>query len=144
MSLTGISVRVAVGSAFAIACASTPPSPAGTWRHPPSHTEEMWLIICPNGRLEFSGGFLFYNPGFWFYDSENEELRITLGGRTPLGGPFEYQQEHRPQTLRGFDEASRTLVYPFDSSTEHLDFGGHVFFREVNPQVALRLTSRCN
>ncbi len=104
----------------------------------------MWLTFCPNGALEFSGGFLFYNPASWSYDSENRELRITLGGDKPLGSSFDYQLKHRSQTLHAMDRASRTLVFPLYASSDRIDFGGYVFFRESDSRAARGLTRRCS
>ena len=131
MSLPHIAVRASVVAVLACGCPSPPPSPIGVWRHPPSHTQEMRLTFSPAGKLEFSGGFLFYNPSSWRYDPHNQELHIKLGGTMPLGSSHQYQLENRPHTLRAVEAETRTLVYPFDESNKSLDFGGYVFFREA-------------
>ena len=143
MSLRNVASQVLVAAVLALGCAGDP-SPVGIWRNPPSHTEEMRLTFCPGGELEFTGGFVFFNPSKWQQDVLQQELRITLGGTKWLREALQWQLENRPLTLRGFNEESRTLVYPFDRSTETLDFGGYVFFRELGSDVARRLTRHCS
>ena len=144
MCLSKIAILGWIAALIACGSAKLPTTPVGVWRHPPSHTEEMWLIFCRAGKLEFYGGFLFLNPSTWQYDPHRQELRVVLGGTMPLVETFQYQLKHRPYTLLAIIEESRTVVFQFDKSRDTLDFGGYVFFREGDSEVARGLTRRCS
>jgi hypothetical protein len=144
MSLLKIGILGSIAAVLSCGATNPPTTPLGIWRHPPSHTEEMWLIFCPAGKLVFYGGFLSLNPSTWRYDPSHQALRVVLGGTMPIEETFRYQLKHRPYTMLAIDEESRTLVFQFDKSRDNIDFGGYIFFREADSEIARGLTRRCS
>ena len=104
----------------------------GAWFNPPAEFPGICMNFGADGQLEFRGGFVFFNPGRWWYDSAGAELRIELGGTAPFPAELAKNQvRRRPASLLRFDAARRTLVYRLDPGTEALDFGGFSFYRKL-------------
>lgn len=87
------------------------------------------MTLKPDGTLQFAGGFAFFNPAHWQY--ADAQLRIELGGATPLppAGP----PAAGPATgkLLRVDAGKRTLVYHVTPETDALDLGGFMFYRKL-------------
>jgi len=144
MSLLKITILASITAMLTCGAQSPPTTPVGVWRHPPSHTEEMWLIFCPAGQLLFHGGFLFLNPSSWSYDPSQQALRVVLGGTMPIVETFQDQMKRRRYTILAIDKESRTVVFQFDKSRDNIDFGGYIFSREGDAEIARGLTRRCS
>ena len=119
-------------SAFLLSCATvralSEPTPVGSWRNPGSEYASILMHFEPGGGLNFQDGFEFWNPSKWSLSEDG--LLITLGGDAPFVDATAYQLQHRPGSLKRFDEKSRTLLYPFAYCTTRIDFQGFIFFRE--------------
>lgn len=88
----------------------------------------MCMLLQPDGKLAFKGGFAFYEPSTWRRNGET--LIITLGGKEPF--PAEVFKEQAPKHsggLLGFDEKRREITYRFNAKTEFLNFGNFYFYR---------------
>ncbi|MDC8756162.1 hypothetical protein [Janthinobacterium fluminis] len=106
--------------------------PAGAWFNPPAEFPGICMTLAPGGELRFAGGFTFYHPSRWSYDSARSELRIELGGT--IASPAEsanYQLEHHQGNLLRVEAAKRALVYRVTASTESIQLGGFVFYRNL-------------
>jgi hypothetical protein len=44
--------------------------------------------------------------------------------------------KRRRHTLLAIDEESRTVVFQFDKSRDNIDFGGYIFVREGDSEIA--------
>lgn len=103
----------------------------GTWFSPPADYPGICMTLEPGGALNFAGGFAFFNPGRWSYDGAAAELRLQLGGATPL--PAELlapaAQPGAGAPLR-MDAGARALVYRVTPATEAITVGGFVFYRK--------------
>ncbi|WP_317205209.1 hypothetical protein [Janthinobacterium sp.] len=111
---------------------------AGTWFNPSAEFPAMCMTFAPGGTLGFAGGFVFYNPGRWFFDSARAELRIELGGSMPFPAEAARQQiQRRAGNLLRAEPAHRALVYRLTPATETLELGGFVFYRKLACELTL-------
>jgi hypothetical protein len=105
------------------------PTPAGTWYNPGGESPPICMRFVSDGKLLFSGGFVFFNPSKWEFTEAKEELTIYLGGTAAFPAKSAESQFNLRRSIERFDEKSRSLVYSFNSSVERLEFLGFFFYR---------------
>lgn len=116
-----------------LASPAPPAQVAGQWYSPPAEYPGICLHLAPDGTLAFAGGFAFFNPGHWRYDSAAGELRIELGGATPIPPALAAGQpgaRGAAAPLR-VETAQRALVYRIAPAAEAIDVAGFVFYRQL-------------
>lgn len=111
---------------------------AGSWFNPSAEFPAMCMTLAPGGTLGFAGGFVFYNPGRWSFDSARSELRIELGGKMPFPAEAARQQiQRRAGNLLRAEPAQRALIYRLTPATDTLELGGFVFYRKLACDLSL-------
>ena len=108
-----------------------PAEPAlGVWQYPASDFPAMCITFLPGGRLQFQGGFLFFNPGRWERQPNDGLVHMTLGGTSPFpfgnASPPPAQGPSAP--LKAVSD-QRLLVYRIGANTTSLEFAGFIFYR---------------
>lgn len=106
---------------------------AGEWFSPPAEYPGICLHLAPDGTLAFEGGFAFFNPGRWRYDSAAGELRIELGGATPIPPVLAAESATAAGASMALrvETAQRALVYRVAPGAEAIDVAGFVFYRKL-------------
>lgn len=125
-----------------VACSSPDTQQAGTvataepapeiWEYPASDYPTMCIVFLPGGKLQFRGGFLFFNPGRWERNPRDGTVRIGLGGTSPFPFPQTRQShEQRPGMPVNMVPEQRELVYRLGADTTSLEFAGFIFYRKT-------------
>lgn len=106
------------------------------WEYPASAFPAMCIALLPEGKLEFKGGFLFFNRGSWRIEPVSGHLELTLGGTEPYSVVSAGQEIKAPASrLVKFDGTARKLEYRIDSQTDSIGFGGYVFYKKKSCSV---------
>jgi len=101
--------------------------PSMTWINPASDFPAMRLHFDPNGTARFEGGFVFFNPVRWRYDSTARELYLRLSGiDSSTIATFE-DGIARGHAIR-FDRSDSALVTRVDRNTRSIWIAGFTFF----------------
>jgi len=101
----------------------------GTWEYPGHEAKVMRMVFEPGGTLTFTEGFEFHNPATWAYNSELEELRLTITV------PEQYDLtvlrfQLKTGGIKKFDAEKSQIHYSFPRGTKRLDFSGWIFFKK--------------
>lgn len=102
---------------------------AATWYNPPGEFPGICLTQFKDGRLRFDGGFAFFNPGRWSYDSAAAELHLQLQPWPNLASAHANASLHK--NLLRVEANKNTLVYSVKAETKTIGVGGFVFYRDV-------------
>ena len=99
------------------------------WVNSGTDYPEMRLLLDSAGRGVFEGGFVFFNPIRWTYDSARSEFALRLAGvDSGTLGVFA-DGVSRGYALRV--NADSTLVLRLDSTTRSLWIAGFDFIRDT-------------
>ncbi len=101
----------------------------GNWTYAAGEFPAMHLIFRPDGRLTFAGGFEYWNPAQWQYDSAVGELRITIP-KLSAKDTGTLQEDLRQGFIKRFDPRAKTVTYEYSDSTFTLTLAGFVYVRD--------------
>ena len=103
------------------------------WEYPASAFAAMCIVLQPDGKLAFKGGFLFFNPGSWRIEPVSGHIELTLGGTAPFPDVSAREEVRAPGSrLVKFNGPARKLEYRIDSTTDSIGFGGFVFYKKTS------------
>ncbi len=102
------------------------------WEYPASAYPAMCIVLSPDGRATFIGGFQYYNPSKWSADNHEETLTLVLpqGSMWPsevLGAQLHaYQSPLVSASEQDRRITFRTLYY---NGRPNIDFMGFNFYK---------------
>lgn len=112
--------------------AGLPMQPAALWIYPGGEGPIMRLSFAPDGHARFSGGFKWFNPVRWSYDSSAQVLTLRLNGIVKDDSLVFGDGVARGYAL-GFNRADSALMLRLGSETTVLWIAGYNFERQAPP-----------
>ena len=112
--------------------AGLPTQPAALWIYPGGEGPSMRLSFEPDGYARFSGGFKFFNPARWSYDSSAQVLTLRMNG-IDKGDSVVFQDGVARGYALGFNPANRALMLRLGTETTQLWIAGYSFERQPPP-----------
>jgi hypothetical protein len=107
-------------------------TPAEVWEYPAGEFPATCMLFMADGRLQFRGGFLFFNPSQWARDTATGMVNVVLGGDVPFSreGTNGRAADH-VAVASSLDPSTRTLRYRITHTDKAMEFGGLIFYRSA-------------
>ena len=103
---------------------------ARVWEYPAGQYASMKLIFEPGGRLQFEGGYEFWNPAEWRYDEATCELWVTIK-KIDNSALSVFDEHVKKGWLKRVDRKKKAIVYHLGPRTNDLVFQGFHFFKKT-------------